>query len=138
MILTAAAVAFAACGDSPGDPQPTPAKGSTVKFDPANFGDPATGANPYLPLVPGTQSVREGSTRVGGRRVPHQVTTTVTDAYREIDGVRTVLMLDHEVDGGQVVQVSVDYVAEDRDGNVWSLGGYTEEVGYPSNRPWRR
>lgn len=82
---------------------------------------------PYLPLVPGTQSVREGTTEVGGRAVPHQVTTTVTDVYRKIGGVKTVAMLDHEEDGGQVTQISLDYVAEDKAGNVWNFGGYTEE-----------
>ena len=40
---------------------------------------------------------------------------------------RRVVQLDHEVDGGQVTQVSLDYVAEDKAGNVWNLGGYTEE-----------
>ena len=37
-------------------------KVTEAKFDPAAFGDPATGANPYLPLKPGTQWVREGAT----------------------------------------------------------------------------
>jgi hypothetical protein len=64
-------------------------------------------------LVPGTQSVRTGTTLVGGCAVPHQVTTTITDVHREIAGVDTVLMLDHEVDGGQVSQES------DKQGNVW-------------------
>lgn len=130
-ILTAAAIAaallLAACGNSGGEPAPEPAKASTKRLNPANFVDPASGANAYLPLVPGSQSVRRGSTRVGDRKVPHLVTTTITDAYREIDGIPTVLQLDHEVDGGQVTQISVDYVAEDKDGNVWNLGGYTQE-----------
>lgn len=102
-------------------------KAVTTPFDQADFGDPARGANPYLPITPGTQSVRVGTTEVGGRAVPHEVTTTITDAYRVIDGVKTVLMLDHEVDGGQVTQESLDYVAEDKRGNVWVLGGYTEQ-----------
>ncbi len=93
----------------------------------ADFGDPARGANPYLPLVPGTQWVREGFTDVGRRRVPHQVTTTVSNVYRVVDGIRTVAMFDYELDGGQVTQTSIDYVAEDRYGNLWDFGGYTEE-----------
>lgn len=100
---------------------------STDELDPANFDDPATGRNPYLPLIPGQQSVREGSTEVGQRKVPHQVSTTITDVYREIGGVRTVALLDHEIDSGQVTQISVDYMAEDKAGNVWLLGGYTEQ-----------
>jgi hypothetical protein len=125
-LLTVCAVtSLAACGNSSqGSAAP---QVSTKHLVPANFDDPATGRNPYLPLVPGTQTVREGTTEVGGRAVPHQVTTTVTDAYRTVHGIRTVLSLDHEVDGGQVSQISIDYLAEDKAGNVWNLGGYTQE-----------
>lgn len=120
------AIVLAGCGSgSQGDATSTGAV--TTKMDPANFGDPATGANPYLPLAVGTQWVREGTTEVGGRAVPHQVTTTVTDVFREVAGVRTVVLFDFETDGGQISQVSLDYVAEDKEGNVWLFGGYTEE-----------
>ena len=125
--LAATLLTVAGCGGGGAPPDPAATDVSTSKLDPANFGEPATGRNPYLPLVPGSQSVREGSTEVGGRKVPHQVTTTITDAYRTIVGVRTVLALDYEVDGGQVTQISLDYLAEDKAGNVWNLGGYTEE-----------
>ncbi len=121
-----ASAVVSGCGGG-GSEAPAAAKATEAKFDPANFGDPATGANHYLPLKPGTQSVREGATSVGSRRVPHQVTTTVTDVYREINGVRSVAVLDHEIDAGQVSQESLDYLAEDEDGNLWYLGGYTEE-----------
>jgi hypothetical protein len=116
-----------ACGGEESS-EPAPKKISEAKFEPSKFGHPATGANPYFPLKPGTQWVREGSTREGSRRVPHQVTVTVTDVYREINGVRTVVVLDYELDAGQVSQESLDYFAEDKDGNVWDLGGYTEEI----------
>ncbi|HSJ46271.1 MAG TPA: hypothetical protein VK923_16465 [Euzebyales bacterium] len=114
-------------GETEASSEPEVVDVSTDELDPANFDDPATGRNPYLPLIPGQQSVREGSTEVGGRKVPHQVTTTITDVYREIDGVRAVALLDHEIDAGQVTQISVDYMAEDKAGNVWLLGGYTEQ-----------
>lgn len=120
-------VLLSACGDTGTTAASAPTPVSTTRLDPANFDDPATGRSPYLPLVPGSQSVREGSTRVGGREVPHLVTTTVTDVYRTVAGVRTVLMIDQETDGGQINQISLDYVAEDKAGNVWNLGGYTQE-----------
>jgi hypothetical protein len=118
---------MAGCGGNGAAARPKPAAAAPTRFDPANFGDPARGANAYLPVVPGTQWVREGSTLVGSRKVPHQVTTTVTDVYRTVAGMRTVAMLDYELDGGQVAQVSIDYVAEDKAGNLWVLGGYTEQ-----------
>jgi hypothetical protein len=115
-----------ACG-GPDAAKPVAKKTREATFVRSNFGHPATGASPWLPLKPGTQWVREGSTLVGDRKVPHQVTTTVTDVYRVIDGVRTVAVLDYEVDSGQISQESLDYMAEDKDGNLWVFGGYTEE-----------
>lgn len=94
---------------------------------PANFGVPATGVNKWLPLKPGTQWIRDGATDVGHRRVHHQVISTVTDVSRQVDGVRTVAVLDQDIDAGQIAQQSIDYLAEDKQGNVWTLGGYTEE-----------
>jgi hypothetical protein len=101
--------------------------GTTIEFDPANFVDPTLDTNPYHPLRPGMQWVRGGSTLVGGREVPHEIITTMTDVIREIDGVPTIAMLDESTDSGEVAQVGMDYLALDADGNVWILGGYTEE-----------
>jgi len=55
------------------------------------------------------------------------VVTTVTDVIRVIDGVQTVLVFDHSVGAGQVVQQSIDYFAVDKEGNVWTMGGATEQ-----------
>lgn len=96
-------------------------------FRAANFVDPRAGSNEWFPLVPGTQWVREGTTLIGNRKVPHEVVTTVTDVVREIDGVETVLVLDHSVGAGQVVQQSLDYFAQDKNGDVWTMGGATEQ-----------
>jgi hypothetical protein len=95
-------------------------------FDPSIFGEPATGANEFLPLEPGTQWTREGFVNVGSRRLPHRVVTTVTDVSKEIDGVRAVVVLDQDFNGGQIAEQALDYMAEDKQGNVWSLGSYTE------------
>ncbi|MEO7982291.1 MAG: hypothetical protein ABI807_15530 [Sporichthyaceae bacterium] len=51
----------------------------------------------------------------------------MTSVSKEIDGVRTLAVLDQDVDAGQITQESLDYFAEDSDGNVWYLGSYTEE-----------
>ena len=101
--------------------------GTVVEFDAANFVDPTSDTNPYHPLRPGIQWVRGGTTLVGDREVPHEVITTMTDVIRVIDGVPTIAMLDESTDSGEVAQVGMDYMALDTDGNVWILGGYTEE-----------
>lgn len=148
--IVALALLTAGCGSdsttsSSGDPAPDTASagdegadasaaedgpegcGTTVAFDPANFVDPTTSTNPYHPLRPGMQWVRGGTTLVGDREVPHEIITTMTDVIRMIDGVPTVAMLDESTDSGEVAQVGMDYMALDVDGNVWILGGYTEE-----------
>jgi hypothetical protein len=100
---------------------------TTGEFDPANFVSPTQDTNPYQPLKAGIQWVRGGSTLVGGREVPHQVISTMSDVIRVIEGVPTVAMLDESTDSGEVAQIGMDYLALDKDGNVWLLGGYTEE-----------
>lgn len=96
-------------------------------FRASNFVDPRAGANKWFPLEPGTQFVREGTTLIGNRVVPNEVITTVTDVIRVINGVKTVLVYDHSVGAGQVVQESLDYFAQDKFGNVWTLAGATEQ-----------
>jgi hypothetical protein len=102
-------------------------EGTMIPFDPANFVDPTLDTNPYHPLKPGLQWVRGGTTEVGSRTVPHEVITTMTDVIRVIDGVPTIAMLDESTDSGEVAQVGMDYLALDKDGNVWILGGYSED-----------
>lgn len=101
--------------------------GTRVEFDPANFVDPRLDTSPYHPLKPGLQWVRGGTTEVGSRVVPHEIITTMTDVIRVIDGVPAIAMLDESTDSGEVAQVGMDYLALDKDGNVWILGGYTED-----------
>jgi hypothetical protein len=63
---------------------------------------------------------------IGGRTVPHLTVTTITDVTKKINGVRSVLVLDQDIDAGQVSEQAVDYLAEDIGANVWYLGSYTE------------
>lgn len=97
------------------------------KFDPANFVDPTLSTNPYHPTRPGLQWIRGGSTEIGLRKVPHQVISTMTDVIRMIDGVPCIAMLDQSTDSGAISQVGLDYIALDKDGNLWLMGGYAEE-----------
>ena len=96
------------------------------KFNRKDFGDPVGDANVWLPLVPGNQSVRDGSLFRGSRQLRHRRRITVTDVQKVINGVHTVLVLDQDIDAGQVAEQAVDYLAQDKHGNVWYLGSYTE------------
>jgi hypothetical protein len=96
------------------------------RFDPKEFGGLAGEPNPWLPLTPGYQSVRDGTLFRGHRELHHRLRTTVTDVAKRVDGVRTVLVLDQDIDAGEIAEQSLDYLAQDRRGNVWYLGSYTE------------
>jgi hypothetical protein len=104
---------------------PTPEKIPRV-FDPKNFDPQGSDFNQWVPMTPGVQIVRKGFVTIGGRRVPHLTVTTITDVTKKINGVKSVLILDQDIDAGQVSEQAVDYLAEDVGGNVWYLGSYTE------------
>lgn len=72
------------------------------------------------------QTIRKGLVTVGDRRVEHVRVYTVTDVSKEIDGVHAVVVLDQDFNGGQLAEQALDYLAEDKKGNVWYLGSYTE------------
>jgi hypothetical protein len=130
-LVVLAIVAFVAAGCSAaasGDEDEAPAQEpEPPKFDPADFVDPTLSTNPYHPTRPGLQWVRGGTTEVGLRKVPQQVISTMTDVIRIIDGVPCIAMLDHSTESGEISQVGFDYLALDKKGNVWLMGGYAEE-----------
>lgn len=104
---------------------PTPTKIPRT-FDPKNFSASPTDVNRWVPMAPGIQSVMKGFVNVGGRRLPHVRVVTITNATKMVNGVRVILVLDQDLDGGQVSEQAIDYLAEDVGGNVWYLGSYTE------------
>ena len=95
-------------------------------FDPKHFETGGSDVNPWVPMAPGVQIIRKGTVFIGGRTVPHLTVTTITDVTKKINGVQALLVLDQDIDGGQVSEQAVDYLAEDVGGHVWYLGSYTE------------
>jgi hypothetical protein len=124
--VTLGACLLVACGGDDGAPRPA----VRVKQPPLRAGDfasrTATGANRWFPLRPGHQSVLLGAVNRGSRRLPHRRVYTITDASKVIGGVHAIIALDQDFDGGQIAEQALDYLAEDRKGNVWYLGSYTE------------
>jgi hypothetical protein len=114
---------------APSTPTPTAIQrvnANYKKFDPKNFGEPFGDQNKWYPLVPGMQTLRDGSITRGNRKLTHRLRVTVTDVTKEVNGVQTVLVLDQDIDAGQVGEASIDYLAQDKFGNIWYLGSYTE------------
>ena len=93
------------------------------------FSHPLRIDNRFFPLRPGTVRVYNGTTvDDAGKRVPHQVVTTVTDLYKRVDGVRSRVILDVDIISGEVAESELAFFAQDGRGAVWNLGEYPEEI----------
>jgi hypothetical protein len=89
--------------------------------DPADF--VATIDNPYLPLAPGTVFLYEGPS--GGQPEVNKV--VVTHETRSILGVACVVVADSVKVNGELVEATLDWYAQDKDGNVWYFGENSKE-----------
>jgi hypothetical protein len=88
--------------------------------------------NPFFPLVPGTV-YSYGGTDVDpdtGESVVEHIDTFVTSETKEIEGVTTTVVRDTEYENGVLVEDTVDWYAQDTDGNVWYLGELTYAFEY--------
>jgi hypothetical protein len=113
-----------ALAQATGPPPPCP---RALQFEPKEFPRRAVIDNKWLPLHTGTQLTLEGRANRGGGPLPHTVTFTVTDLTKVIDGVRTRVVWDVDVNEGELAEAELAFFAQDRDGNVWNLGEYPEE-----------
>jgi hypothetical protein len=93
-------------------------------FDSRDFAaDSTTIDNRFLPLVPGTQFVLDG-TASGG---VHRVIFTVTGVSKWVNHVRTLAVWDRDIQDGELAEEELAFFAQDESGNVWLMGEYPEE-----------
>ena len=88
-----------------------------VTLTPADF--VAAIDNPYLPLIPGTKWVYEATLEDG---TVERNEIEVLDEMRVVNGVAATVVHDLVYVGGQIVEETYDWYAQDKDGNVWYLG----------------
>ena len=88
----------------------------TQSIDPANF--VATIDNPFFPLQPGTRWTYGGD---------EKVVVTVTADTKLILGVAATVVRDQVFVGGKLEEDTLDWFAQDRQGNVWYFGEQTAE-----------
>lgn len=86
-------------------------------FNPADFGLPVD--NPLFSLVPGTHYVYDSP--------DEHVDVVVTDETKVIAGVTCVVVTDTVTSGGEVIEDTIDWFTQDKDGNVWYCGEDTKE-----------
>ncbi len=77
--------------------------------------------NPYFSMPVGKKMIYEAQTEDGLERVE----IAITGETRRIMGVETLVYHDREYLDGELVEETKDFIAQDKDGNVWYFG---EEV----------
>jgi hypothetical protein len=126
----------AACGDddtTATDGDAGAEGGSEPVIDPGDGGDyhpeidsadfVAAIDNPYLPFIPGSRWVYEGTDDGEAERIEVEVTTD----RRQVMGVSTTVVRDTVYVDGELAEDTSDWYAQDRDGNVWYMGEDTKE-----------
>jgi hypothetical protein len=129
LLLAAAAAPIGTLGEPAaaaqvGDP-------CTAPYDPAldamsftdGNGAPLPIDNPYFPLRPGTTFTYEGTEDDR----PARDVVRVTHDTREVMGVRAVVVEDQYSLDGTVTELTYDWFAQDRQGNVWYFGEFATE-----------
>ena len=92
-----------------------------AKFRPADFHHPTVITNPYYPLMVGATWRWKGEFR----NQPYEQEDVVLTGTRRIDGVVTQPVLEKDFVKGRIIAGSIDYYAQDDQGNVWYLGEAT-------------
>jgi hypothetical protein len=117
----AAALALAGCGG--GETASLPQGSEPFELDPAGFTVEID--HRYWPMTPGTRwTYRELDEQ--GREL--EVVVTVTAATRRIaNGITARVVRDTVSEGGELVEDTFDWYAQDAGGNVWYLGEDTAE-----------
>ncbi len=100
-----------------------PQGGERLSLDPAGFTTRIT--NPYWPLKPGSRWVYRETDPAGTRQ---KVVVTVTSKTKKIaNGITARVVHDVVTEGGKPIEVTDDWYAQDKCGNIWYLGEATKE-----------
>lgn len=126
LVMATVGVGITGCGANGDEGAPNaalPQSGEPVELYPAEFTTEID--NPYWPMQPGSRWVyRETDTKGTVQRV----VVTVTDRTKRIaNGVEARVVRDVVTEGGEAVEITDDWYAQDADGNVWYLGERTAE-----------
>ncbi|QIN81696.1 hypothetical protein GBA63_02890 [Rubrobacter tropicus] len=110
----------AATAPEPGGRGGLPRGSEPVKLDPADFSINID--NPYWPMAPGNKWVYSETDTEGTKE---HVVVEVTDETKMIaNGVEARVIRDTVTENGTPVEITDDWYAQDRAGNIWYLGEY--------------
>jgi hypothetical protein len=100
-----------------------PQGSETVDLDPADF--TADIDNPWWPMTVGGTWVYNETDAEGAKQ---KVVVTVTDKTKKLaNGIEARVVRDEVTEDGVPVELTDDYYAQDRDGNIWYMGEATQE-----------
>jgi len=125
------ALALSVCGEG--------SVAQDAEFMPENFDSPTVIDNEWWPLTPGTQFIYEGTSIEEDEISDHRIVFTVTDLTKVIGGVNSVVIFDRDYSDDELVETELAFFAQDKDGNVWHLGQYSEtwdEVEFVGGQAW--
>ena len=94
-----------------------------VALDPSDF--TADVDNPYSPLVPGTRWIYREIDHGGD--VVEVIVTVSTETKKIANGITARVVRDTVTAGGELIEDTFDWYAQDAQGNVWYLGEDTAE-----------
>jgi hypothetical protein len=101
-----------------------PQSSEPANLDPADFTTRID--NPYFPLPVGAQWVVRVTNQEG--TVQRQVITVTNETKPIADGVTARVVNDVVNEGGKPVEITKDWYAQDKEGNVWYFGEDTTEI----------
>lgn len=133
LVVISVAVLLLSCGDGDAKKTPTPIPTQTptstlpqdsepVELDPSDF--VAEINNPYWPMAAGNRWVYNETDAEGNEL---QVEVTVTNDKKNILGISATVVHDVVTQDGSVKEDTLDWYAQDVDGNIWYLGEDTKE-----------
>ena len=91
--------------------------------NPALFVNPSQITNPYLPMPPGTTFIYDGHK---GKRAEHDVIKVSTHT-KTIIGIDCTIEVDTVYLNDVIVELTDDYFAQDKFGNVWYFGEFATQ-----------
>ena len=106
-----------------GSPLDLPQGAEPVNLDPKDFTTRID--NPYWPMDPGTRWTYRETDQEGAQL---KVVVTVSDQTKKIaNGVTARVVRDTVTENGKIIEDTLDWYAQDKEGNIWYLGENTAE-----------
>jgi major membrane immunogen (membrane-anchored lipoprotein) len=128
LILALISLVLVACGGDGDSAGSLPQGAEPVELNPDDFVQQID--NSYWPMAPGSKWVLT-QTDVEGQK--ERIEITVTNRKKTIQGIEATVVRDVVTQDGELVEVTSDWFAQDKDGNLWYMGEDTTE--YENGKP---